>query len=723
MKRPPKPQGAASVSLFPFLAVLLCTMGALIVLLVVIAQQARAQAARAAAAKLQQSDDLEAEAEAQWQDYQDQAAQLDGRLTGLRAQLEGKRRDAALLEAELARLKGRLADLEDRAGKLDEKLAEAADDKTVEQLRRQIGAYRKRIEDVSAEIRTARSRKPGSAYAIVPYSGPNGTQRRPIYIECRQDSIVLQPEGTVLLASDFPIVKGRVPIGNPLEAALQATIRHWETTSSASGRPYPMLLVRPDGIDSYEAALSALGYLSGQQRFDFGYELVDADWDLAFDEPNRELAAEQRAAATQARQMLAARYGNRGGGSSDPVGRGFASEGEGTDGFGLRVAADGGGLESVGRDGLPILSMPDPYGPMGYGPGGDEYGALDRAFPSSPGGDPASSDRYGGDAAPSFSGGGESDEQNPYTMFGGGSSGTQPGTSASSLGSDGTGGARTGIGGATNSSGPAFPGDDPRVVSGGTNPYQFSTTTGGTSGRAGGESAGATNTQAAPSASSFGGPTSERMDSGPRLGGPLAEGGGEPSEYAASGAPADSTGVGGAGTQSAGNAGGTSGSVGGVQDASSMPGEGAPNVSFGVAPDHSNNRSEPIANQRGQDWALKAPAARSSAIWRYITVVVDDELIWVATGGSGPAAWKAIPYNGATLEAVAPLQRNVWEIMESWGLAGRGMHWRPVLHAQVTSQGESRFRELELLLHDSGFKLERKPGKSAYQPGTATARE
>ena len=40
-------QGDGNVTLFPFLAVLICTMGALILLLVVIAQQARVQAAQA----------------------------------------------------------------------------------------------------------------------------------------------------------------------------------------------------------------------------------------------------------------------------------------------------------------------------------------------------------------------------------------------------------------------------------------------------------------------------------------------------------------------------------------------------------------------------------------------------------------------------------------------------------------------------------------------------
>ena len=55
------------------------------------------------------------------------------------------------------------------------------------------------------------------SYAIVPYQGRQGTSRRPIYIECRANDVILQPEGVKLTIDDF-----RPPIGpgNPLVAAL-----------------------------------------------------------------------------------------------------------------------------------------------------------------------------------------------------------------------------------------------------------------------------------------------------------------------------------------------------------------------------------------------------------------------------------------------------------------------------------------------------------------------
>ena len=63
--------------------------------------------------------------------------------------------------------------------------------------------------------------KPRS-YSVVPYDGPNGTRRRPIYIECLADAVVLQPEGVRLSEADF---EGPLGPGNPLAAALRAAGR------------------------------------------------------------------------------------------------------------------------------------------------------------------------------------------------------------------------------------------------------------------------------------------------------------------------------------------------------------------------------------------------------------------------------------------------------------------------------------------------------------------
>ena len=116
---------------------------------------------------------------------------------------------------------------------------------------------------------TARRRKP--SYAVVPFQGRHGTRRRPVYIECRADEIVIQPAGIVLTGRDFV---GPITPGNALAAGLRAMREELARRQQASGgdtvKPYPLLLVRPDGVEAYYAARKAIKSWGSE----FGYELT-----------------------------------------------------------------------------------------------------------------------------------------------------------------------------------------------------------------------------------------------------------------------------------------------------------------------------------------------------------------------------------------------------------------------------------------------------------------
>ncbi len=132
---------------------------------------------------------------------------------------------------------------------------------------------------------------------MVPYEGPNQTHRRPIYLECRADAVVLQPEGIELTEADF---EGPLGPGNPLAAALRAAREYMlaqRDFDPQAGEPYPMLLVRPEGISAYYAARAAMKSWGG----DFGYELVGDDWKLAYPPPDPRLADVVRQAIASAR--------------------------------------------------------------------------------------------------------------------------------------------------------------------------------------------------------------------------------------------------------------------------------------------------------------------------------------------------------------------------------------------------------------------------------------
>ena len=58
-------------------------------------------------------------------------------------------------------------------------------------------------------------------------------------------------------------------------------------------------------------------------------------------------------------------------------------------------------------------------------------------------------------------------------------------------------------------------------------------------------------------------------------------------------------------------------------------------------------------------------------------------------GGHRPA--KIIAMTGRTAAAVDPLVTAIWEQMDAWGIAGKGMYWRPILQVYVAPGAEQRF--------------------------------
>jgi hypothetical protein len=282
------------MSLFPFLVVLICTMGALILLLVIIARQARLQAAEDSAARGAEVH-KEIEDARQW-------AQLEIReYRYSREKTESQRTEARLalghVEDHIRRLRRELARLEATWGELQSVHEKGADRREARQA--EIDRLKAQIAQAELDLAEAREAAEGRrSYAVVPYQGPHATHRRPIYVECRRDAVVLQPEGIVLEADDFA---GPLGSGNPLDVALRAVreylLRHQGFDPEKTGEPYPLLLVRPQGTAAYYAARAAMESWAS----DFGYELIGDDWQLEFPSPDPQLAEEVAEAVATAR--------------------------------------------------------------------------------------------------------------------------------------------------------------------------------------------------------------------------------------------------------------------------------------------------------------------------------------------------------------------------------------------------------------------------------------
>lgn len=83
-----------------------------------------------------------------------------------------------------------------------------------------------------------------------------------------------------------------------------------------------------------------------------------------------------------------------------------------------------------------------------------------------------------------------------------------------------------------------------------------------------------------------------------------------------------------------------------------------------------------------------------------------DRLVIVPEQGTSEP--KVIPLGARTVDAIDGTVSALWDQMDSWGIAGRGMYWRPVLNVYVAPDADSRYADLANLLDGSGLEVQRK---------------
>lgn len=344
-------------SLFPFLAVLVCTLGALIVLLVTVVQRARFDARSESAQRVeQQLADLE-ELQTKKEIHVWRRQVLEKQRDELLRRVADGRLTLSHLEDHIRRLEQRGHELKNQAEELEHLGESKQQDSTVvvaklNSLRREIEVAQRTMQDAK-EIAAAKRR----TFAIIPYEGPNGTKRRPIYIECTDQGIVLQPEGVTLRPQDF---EGSLGPGNPLDAALRTTREYLARLGDTAihGEPYPLLIVRPNGTVAYSVAREAIKSWDDE----FGYELVDAEMRLEYPKPDPALQSElhRSIADARSRQSILAvampgRFKRGGGAGLVATGSGgFQAMGDSDGFFGAApqsTGAGGSGNASVGGSG------------------------------------------------------------------------------------------------------------------------------------------------------------------------------------------------------------------------------------------------------------------------------------------------------------------------------------------------------------------------------------
>ena len=299
-----------SVSLFPFLAVLICTFGVLIIMLVLTVSEVENESN--AASKI----------DAQKAEQKIEDLQFDLDLATIRA--KGLLRMRPILVSRLRDERDKRAHLENEISRIERealllanqiRLFDSIQDETesVDDIDLKISQLKEELNSAEAELvqkRSVQSAEASVKYSIVPYQGLGGKNRYPIYIECRKNGLTIQPYGIEIAKSDFahPISER-----NPLDAALMAVreyfVRH--KLADSKGDPYPLLVVRPDGAESYILARHAMKAWDDE----FGYELISADKNLDFGTPDAQLGGELSKTVSESkllqRRMIASRIGSR----------------------------------------------------------------------------------------------------------------------------------------------------------------------------------------------------------------------------------------------------------------------------------------------------------------------------------------------------------------------------------------------------------------------------
>ncbi|MCH2211204.1 MAG: hypothetical protein MK110_07865 [Fuerstiella sp.] len=317
-----------TISLFPFLAVLVCTMGALILLLLVTTRRIRqkqqatpvetvlsdsavvepvsqpaggvdsgATVAESVLASVelavarQQSLENELSLKVYKRDHSalfQQVSRHTREVAELKCVLEAECENSNTASSDNNTLTRELTDLQNERVKLEDELKTFRESVRQSEVKRSaaesmvvtanqlIEERHSALQDLS-EIRQDQLADPGTTVTIIEFSNSAGTARTPIVVDVTGSEFVFPATQIKIRRSDM---EGVLPTDNPLLSGVLAVHRKRCSVSSGS-RPYVLLLVRPAGtLDFYLAQR-----IFTESGIHFGYELLEENAAIAAAQP------------------------------------------------------------------------------------------------------------------------------------------------------------------------------------------------------------------------------------------------------------------------------------------------------------------------------------------------------------------------------------------------------------------------------------------------------
>lgn len=142
--------------------------------------------------------------------------------------------------------------------------------------------------------------------------------------------------------------------------------------------------------------------------------------------------------------------------------------------------------------------------------------------------------------------------------------------------------------------------------------------------------------------------------------------------------------------------------------------DGAPPSLSMVDRSQAGDGVESLAKKRGKDWSLPDAARKKTPVARPVQIYCSVDRLTILSDRNIPDC--QINFGANTADSVDQLVKTVWDQVETWGLAGRNMYWRPTLSIHYAPDGAVRFNELRTLLTGSGLEVVGKPIHVARPP-------
>lgn len=323
-----------SVSLFPFLAVLVCAMGALILLLLVTTRKIRhdqqleqlavvttnaaaitksdpfaeiedlkrqvREAEEAVASKLAQAEALQATVDGRRNQVESVQRELDDLrkrpihddTANIQASVVETLKDARQLSAKEAALLRQLNETEKQLLAKQQLLIKATDASKVAQVL--LHEKHSALISLRTHVRNSQEKQKtvSGVATLLEFSNSTGTTRTPIVVDVAEKGFEVLPNSITISTADM---EGFPVRDNPLLSAILTTHRY-RSKNSVTDEPYILLLVRPDGCLAFYGAQRILI----EAGIHYGYELLEPDRQIMAGEPDSSETPIVRAAMDEA---------------------------------------------------------------------------------------------------------------------------------------------------------------------------------------------------------------------------------------------------------------------------------------------------------------------------------------------------------------------------------------------------------------------------------------